>query len=336
MTSASQGRQQPTNYEAQSTPRSFFDRFDQGLQSYNTSGLLLDLSGQAGLELAHEERHNKDLHDDVATSQRTGSQSRRLRISTLLLLVALIATIIVTAALGGTVGSLVRKDRADSESQHTSTIDNTTEKENSILGSQQTLSVNNSTAIVSHTTAFAQQSASSTVMSSSSPSPSSLSSSSSSSTSSSSSSPSSNDYTASITLGPSETYSIISSPTLTISRDCPGSNGTTIITNDVPHQSFIKNCDWVYALHQPGGDQGNAFETVTNTLDACISLCAAYNVANGTGSRGNCTAVAWRTDLNLNSAGCCYGNFDTKAGDGEPATGGKNRPADSAFFLGWS
>lgn len=38
---------------------------------------------------------------------------------------------------------------------------------------------------------------------------------------------------------------------------------------------------------------------MNTTLDAYISLCAAFNVLNATGSLGSCAAVEWRTDLSI-------------------------------------
>ncbi|CAF9910342.1 hypothetical protein IMSHALPRED_009165 [Imshaugia aleurites] len=81
---------------------------------------------------------------------------------------------------------------------------------------------------------------------------------------------------------------------------------------------------------------GDAFDSVTTTLDACISLCAAYNAINGTGPLGYCTSVEWRMDLSDDCPGCCYGNFDQKAGVGEPTIDGEVVPVDAAYFLGWS
>jgi len=140
-----------------------------------------------------------------------------------------------------------------------------------------------------------------------------------------------------ITLAPSETYSIISSPTLTISRDCPASNGTTVITNDVPPQTFQKNCGWLYALSDTTTGNHSAFQSTTSTLDACISLCASYNVLHGTGPQGKCSTVAWRTDMSQEFLGVCFGNFGAKG----PGQGGDRSSTvngavltDSALFLG--
>lgn len=134
--------------------------------------------------------------------------------------------------------------------------------------------------------------------------------------------------TRTITLGPTEAYSKISSPSGTLARDCPATNGTTVITDNIPPQRFLKTCDWIY---KPTA--GNVFDTYTSTLDACIGLCAAYNAINATESLGNCTDVAWRT-----GSGECFGNVGGRAGVGAVATGGSSRnvPADSAFFLSGS
>ena len=280
----------------------------EGPQAYNTSGPELDLRKQPPLELACQEPSNRGLQHETAPSQENKIRPRNLRRSTILLLLALVAAIICIAIVGGTVGSLVKKENADASSDS---------KDASVI--------NNETVILSRTTVFAQQSASGTTTSSSSLSISS--------SSSSSSSPSSNEGSPTITLEPSETYSMQSSPTLTLSRDCPGSNGTTIVTNDIPRQSFIKNCNWVYRNLDPYVD---TFKAVTSTLDACISLCAAYNVLNGTGPSGKCTAVEWHWDVSESLAGYCFGNWDSEVGKGEPALGGMNVPADAAFFLGWS
>ena len=140
---------------------------------------------------------------------------------------------------------------------------------------------------------------------------------------------SSSAQTPTITLGPSETYSKISSPTLTLSRDCPSSNGTTVITNDVPPQRFVKNCNWIY---RP--TDGNIFDAVVSTLDACIGLCAAWNVVNGTGDLGNCTDVAWRTDMGQEWPGRCWGNIGGQSGLGQSTSDSNgNVPADSAFLV---
>jgi len=137
------------------------------------------------------------------------------------------------------------------------------------------------------------------------------------------------------TLAPSETFSIISSPTLTISRDCPASNGTTVVTNDIPPQTFAKNCGWLYGLNDSPGNH-SAFESTTSTLDACISLCSSYNVINGTGPQGKCSTVAWRTDLSQEYFGVCFGNFGAKGpgqGGDRSSTGNGHVLTDSALLL---
>lgn len=130
--------------------------------------------------------------------------------------------------------------------------------------------------------------------------------------------------TPTITLGPTETYSKISSPSGTLFRDCPASNGTIVTTANIPPQRFVKTCDWIY---KP--TDGNIFDTYTSTLKGCISLCAAYNTINATEPLGICTDVAWRT-----GSGECFGNVGGRVGVGAVATGGSSRniPADSAFF----
>lgn len=132
------------------------------------------------------------------------------------------------------------------------------------------------------------------------------------------------------------TLAIISNSTLTISRDCPGSNGTTVVTNDGPPQTFVKNCGWLYSLSDSIHDNHTAFQSTTSTLDACISLCASYNVLNGTGPQGNCSTVAWRTDVTQEYFGVCFGNFGAIG----PGLGGDRSsredgypPTDSALLL---
>lgn len=282
-------------------------------QVCNTSGPELDLRNRPHPELAYQKRSNRGLQHEAAPPQKDKTRPRSLRRSTILLSIALCAAIISTAVVGGIVGSLVKREKGNA---------NTDSKDASVIS--------NDTVVLSGTTVFAQKSASRTTTLSSSSTSTDYSSSS---ASSSSSSSSSDGVSPTIVLEPSETYSIQSSPTLTLSRDCPGSNGTTIFTNDIPRQSFIKNCNWVYDKPKPIAD---TFQTMTSTLDACISLCAAYNVLNGTGPFAYCTAVEWHWDLGESLAGHCFGNWDSEAGKGEPALGGKNAPADAAFFLGWS
>ena len=317
---------QPKRYtNSKSATASSLEHSYEGPQAYNISGPELDLRKQPPLELAYREPSTRGLQHEAAPSQGNKTRPFGLRRSTILLLVALVAAIICIAVVSSTVGSLVKKEKADASSD-----------------SKDASAINNRTVILSRTTVFAQSSASRTTtssLSSSSISSSSSSSSSSScspyssSSSTSSSSPSSNEGSRTITLGPSETYSIQSSPSLTLSRDCPGSNGTTIVTHDDPHQSFVKNCNWLYNSPEPNGD---VFRAVTSTLDACISLCAENNRMNGTGPFGHCTAVEWRWNPSEDSAGFCYGKSNQEAGKGDSVMSGNNAPADAAFFLGWS
>ena len=317
MTSTPSTPQKTRNTRSKFTTAPFPEDSYEGPQAYNTSAPELDLRNQPPLELAYQEPVNRGLQHEEAPSQEDKTRPRSLRRSTILLSIALGAVIISIAVVGGTVGSLVKK-----------------EKVNALSDSKDASAINSETLIFSRTTVFAQQSVSRTTASSSMLSISSVSSAASSSSSSSLAPPSYDKGSSTITVGPSETYSIESSPTLTLSRDCPGSNGTTIVTNDNPPQYFIKNCNWLYTTHEPSGD---AFSSVTSTLDACISLCAAYNASNQTKT---CSAVEWRWEISDKwFPGSCWGMVDQQAGIGEPAPASDENttaPVDAALFLGWS
>lgn len=87
-------------------------------------------------------------------------------------------------------------------------------------------------------------------------------------------------------------------PSQTLLRDCPSSNNTdyvpTASTVETP-MTFLKVClrTWVNAING-----FNAVNTPTASLNDCIDLCAAYNIANQTqisNSTGNvCNSVCWR------------------------------------------
>ena len=92
------------------------NRSYEGLQAYNTSGPELDLRKQPPPELAYQEPSNRGLQYEAAPSQENKTRPRRLRRSTIILLIALVAAIISTAVVGGTVGSHVKKEKADASS----------------------------------------------------------------------------------------------------------------------------------------------------------------------------------------------------------------------------
>ena len=103
-----------TNSESATAPS--LERSYEGLQAYNASGPELDLRNQPPLELAYQEPSNQGLRHEAAPSQEIKLRPRSLRRSTMLHLVALVAAIISTAVVGGIVGSLVKKGKANAGS----------------------------------------------------------------------------------------------------------------------------------------------------------------------------------------------------------------------------
>ena len=108
MTSVPRTSQQNRDTESQLGPVPFLEPYIEPPQSYNTSGLELDLRRQLPLEPAYPEPPNRALQHEAAPFQKTNTRPHALRRSTIFL-VALIAAIIIIAVIGGTMGSLVRK-----------------------------------------------------------------------------------------------------------------------------------------------------------------------------------------------------------------------------------
>lgn len=130
---------------------------------------------------------------------------------------------------------------------------------------------------------------------------------------------------------PNQSATTLKSPSWTIQRDCPSSNGTVIEVGQATSQKFIKNCSFLYKFTV----NASPFEKMTSSLDDCISLCASYNSLNATGPLGPCSSVCWRTNPTDKFFGHCLGQYSTRSGIGQPATdpGADNAPADSALLL---
>lgn len=255
------------------------ERHHEAPQNYNTSGLEVE---QPPLETDNSRQVSGQIFAGKGTTKRPSRKKDDrlcgLQRSSFFLFATLTTVLVVSAAVGGGVGSRLSRKGAKPSSSPANTV---------VLGPTVTV-IQQDTATISAA-------------------------------SSSSNAPR-------ITLAPSESYSVISSPTLTLSRDCPGSNGTTVVTNDVPPQPFIKHCSWLYKT-----TPFVLFGEVTSTLDDCIELCAAYTLLNGT---SNCSWAAWRTDVTLELPGYCFGyNNSIEAGTGEPASG-PDGSCDSALFEG--
>ncbi|KAF2806277.1 uncharacterized protein BDZ99DRAFT_501173 [Mytilinidion resinicola] len=86
----------------------------------------------------------------------------------------------------------------------------------------------------------------------------------------------------------STTGTIIESSSLTIVRDCPSSNGSTTTISVSPEQRFVKHCSFLFDTHP-----SNAFGNYTTSFDACIGLCASYNVLTSPDAK-KCNGVGWR------------------------------------------
>jgi hypothetical protein len=103
-------------------------------------------------------------------------------------------------------------------------------------------------------------------------------------------------------------------PTKTLLRDCPSSNNSeyhpTASTPEKP-MTFFKVClrTWENSL----GPGVNAVNTPATSLNDCINLCAAYNIANQTqitnGTGNVCNSVCWRWGAPADTywPGQCYG-----------------------------
>lgn len=98
----------------------------------------------------------------------------------------------------------------------------------------------------------------------------------------------------------------------TLLSDCPSSNWTTYNPSGTS-QVFRKAC--TNSFVNVGSDDGLVNQPTSN-LDACIGLCAAYNVRNATqivdGSSVMCTAVCWRATIQDDDhPGFCFGYLST-------------------------
>lgn len=101
-------------------------------------------------------------------------------------------------------------------------------------------------------------------------------------------------------------------PTATLLVDCPSSNDTVYVASQ-SSQMFRKAC---YRTFISNGF--NVISQNTQSLDSCIDVCAAYNVANATqiasGAAGICNAVCWRATIQGDDApGHCFGFLTTNS-----------------------
>lgn len=115
--------------------------------------------------------------------------------------------------------------------------------------------------------------------------------------------------------GATSTVKILTSttqnPQYTLLVDCPSSNWT-VYTPPGTTQTFRKICQNAF---NNDGTLG-AVNAPTTNLDACIGLCAAYNVENTAqilaGSNTTCNAVCWRATIQGDDwPGRCFG-FHTR------------------------
>jgi hypothetical protein len=110
------------------------------------------------------------------------------------------------------------------------------------------------------------------------------------------------------TTSVSITTSTLIGPSQTLFRDCPSSNFTIYqaLDGSTVYQ-FRKFCGTNIAM-------SNTFNIVNrkaSSANACIDLCAAYNVSNKTeiaaGNSPRCNAVCWRHQLTSDLPGQCFG-----------------------------
>ncbi|KAL1845342.1 hypothetical protein Daus18300_014564 [Diaporthe australafricana] len=115
--------------------------------------------------------------------------------------------------------------------------------------------------------------------------------------------------TATTTTSASVTTTEVVGATSTLYRDCPSSNETLYSVDFGSTGSYIyrKFCSMSIV------DNGvNLVNTPTTSLDACINLCAAYNMENATeiasGASQPCNSVCWRNGFTDNDwPGQCFG-----------------------------
>ena len=151
---------------------------------------------------------------------------------------------------------------------------------------------------------------------------------------------SSSSIIASITSAPTPTKSIVTTSTAfgttTLYPDCPSSNDTIYRAANNDAYLYRKICGDAYL------NADNGFPSVneqSRSLDACINLCTAYNIAEhadiASGAKPVCNAVCWRATIeNDDYPGQCFG-FRTQNSSSDFVLSGDNR-CDSAAWINQS
>ncbi|KAK6083338.1 hypothetical protein SCUP515_02080 [Seiridium cupressi] len=133
---------------------------------------------------------------------------------------------------------------------------------------------------------------------------------------------------------PQQTTTEIVGPNKTLYRDCPSSNDTLYSPPNTNDQQFRKLCNNRYL-----GSTQNAVNEATESLDDCIDLCAQYNVKNMTeiksGQGSSCSMICWRNTFDTDYPGQCFGSAIQNSTDGRflVSSEAKDIECDSAAWI---